>query len=197
MRVCLLCLGAVQRIACDELVRSEECTCCPRICATAVAHMDPALLHRMNDLIQGRRITQQLLVSHLQVQRDQVVMYPFARRKCSVCHIMREAAGFYESREGERGEIRDLKRWQFYHLKKMIELENRNRELESNSDEVLVAEIRDLRCELGQNFLKFEKLWSEIHDLRCENRGLELLVNELESQVKYYDNPEDDACDTG
>ena len=65
VRVCLLCLGAVQRIACDELVRSEECTCCPRICATAVTHMDPALLHRMNDLIQGRRITPQLLTSCL------------------------------------------------------------------------------------------------------------------------------------
>ncbi len=62
---CPLRLGDAQRIACDELVRSEECTCCPRICATAVTHMDPALLHRMNDLIQGRRITPQLLTSCL------------------------------------------------------------------------------------------------------------------------------------
>ena len=144
--------------------------------------MDPALLHRMNDLIMSRRITPQLFVSHLQdsakVYMSKVEKIRQAGRKCV--------------------EYRD----------RIRELERENSLLRvKNSD--LVHQLQGM---YDESRLALEQKWNmelrnEISNIRLENRGLELLNNDLESQLERirsrlrvlnlnpYDNPEDDASD--
>ena len=62
--------------------------------------MDPVLLHRMNDLIMGRRISPQLFVSHLQ---DSAKVYMSKVEK-----IRRAGRRCVEYRDRYRDRIREL-----------------------------------------------------------------------------------------
>ena len=142
--------------------------------------MEPVLLHRMNDLIMSRHISPQLFVSHLQdsanVYMSKVEKIRQAGRKCV--------------------EYRD----------RIRELERENSLLRvKNSD--LVHQLQDM---YDESRLALEQKWNmelrnEISNIRLENRGLELLNNDLESQLERIrsrlrdlnletcDDPEDDA----
>ena len=144
--------------------------------------MEPVLLHRMNDLIMSRHNSPQLFVSHLQdsanVYMSKVEKIRQAGRKCV--------------------EYRD----------RIRELERENSLLRvKNSD--LVHQLQDM---YDESRLALEQKWNmelrnEISNIRLENRGLELLNNDLESQyerigsrlrdlnLETYDNPEDDAAE--
>ena len=189
---CPLRLGDAQRIACDELVRSEECTCCPRICATAVTHMDPALLHRMNDLIQGRRITPQLLTS------------------CLTFNVN------YQDYQ----ELNDLRQLTKAINASTLSEEERYPLVAFEEAKLLLHRVMPVALRvlgepvvMGKSIL-IKVLISiaqeqeiEIRNLRLENRGLELLNNDLESQLERirsrlrdlnletWDNPEDDVAE--
>ena len=193
MCACVLCcplrFGAAQCIVCAELVRSEErvlswCTApkrseerthCPsHLRKRSASHdMDPALLHRMNDLIMSRRISPQLFVSHLQ---DSAKVYMSKVEK-----IRRSGRQCVEYRD----RIRELERENSLLRAKNSGLERALK----YADEHYIQSNRELKV--------FNSiLTNKNSDLISDNRGLELLNNELESQLEYYDNPEDDACDT-
>jgi len=138
----------------------------------------------MNDLIMSRCITPQLFVSHLQ---DSAKVY------MSKVEKIRQAG------------------------RKCVEYYDRIRELERENSLLCVKNsdlVHQLQGMYDESRLALEQKWNmelrnEISNIRLENRGLELLNNDLESQLERirsrlrelnletYDNPEDDACDTG
>ena len=144
--------------------------------------MEPVLLHRMNDLIMSRHISPQLFVSHLQdsanVYMSKVEKIRQAGRKCVEY----------------RDRIRELERENSLLRAKNSGLERALK----YADEHYIQSNRELKV--------FNSiLTNENSDLRCENRGLELLNNDLESQLERIrsrlrdlnletcDDPEDDA----
>ena len=142
--------------------------------------MDPVLLHRMNDLIMSRHISPQLFVSHLQ-----------------------DSANVYMSKVEK---IRQAGR-------KCVEYRDRIRELERENSLLRVKNsdlVHQLQGMYDESRLALEQKWNmelrnEISNIRLENRGLELLNNDLESQLERIrsrlrdlnletcDDPEDDA----
>ena len=142
--------------------------------------MDPVLLQRMNDLIMSRCITPQLFVSHLQ-----------------------DSANVYMSKVEK---IRQAGR-------KCVEYRDRIRELERENSLLRVKNsdlVHQLQGMYDESRLALEQKWNmelrnEISNIRLENRGLELLNNDLESQLERIrsrlrdlnletcDDPEDDA----
>ena len=144
--------------------------------------MEPVLLHRMNDLIMSRHISPQLFVSHLQ-----------------------DSANVYMSKVEK---IRQAGR-------KCVEYRDRIRELERENSLLRVKNsdlVHQLQGMYDESRLALEQKWNmelrnEISNIRLENRGLELLNNDLESQLERirsrlrdlnletYDNPEDDAAE--
>ena len=169
---CPLRLGAAQRIVCDELVRSEEhvlswCaapkrseerTHCPsHLRKRSASHdMDPALLHRMNDLIMSRRISPQLFVSHLQdsakVYMSKVEKIRQAGRKC---------VEYYDR-------IRELERENSLLRAKNSGLEDRVHELQGFVS-VLKNGFRNIRLqnralELRNNYLEMDQFYDSEDD---------------------------------
>ena len=142
--------------------------------------MEPVLLHRMNDLIMSRHISPQLFVSHLQ-----------------------DSANVYMSKVEK---IRQAGR-------KCVEYRDRIRELERENSLLRVKNsdlVHQLQGMYDESRLALEQKWNmelrnEISNIRLENRGLELLNNDLESQLERIrsrlrdlnletcDDPEDDA----
>ena len=134
--------------------------------------MEPVLLHRMNDLIMSRHISPQLFVSHLQ---DSAKVYMSKVEK-----IRRAGRQCVEYRD----RIRELERENSLLRAKNSGLERALK----YADEHYIQSNRELKV---LNSI----LTNENSDLRCENRGLELLVEGLERDE--FNDPEDDACDTG
>ena len=134
----------------------------------------------MNDLIMSRCITPQLFVSHLQ-----------------------DSANVYMSKVEK---IRQAGR-------KCVEYRDRIRELERENSLLRVKNsdlVHQLQGMYDESRLALEQKWNmelrnEISNIRLENRGLELLNNDLESQLERIrsrlrdlnletcDDPEDDA----
>ena len=117
----------------------------------------------MNDLIMGRRISPQLFVSHLQ---DSAKVY------MSKVEKIRQAG------------------------RKCVEYYDRIRELERENS-LLRAKISGLESALkyaDSHYIQSNRELREGNsDLIFDNRGLEIRNNELELQMDYYYNPEDDA----